>query len=65
MDFVIEKGSACPRSGLKLGPRTVADPGFQKGGGTLMSNFQDNSFWAEFYIKSATAKGRHEARQPT
>ena len=37
----------------KPSPAPVADPGFQKGGGALMTNFQNNGFWAEFYIKKS------------
>ena len=36
---------------LKQSVATVADTGFEKGGGVPTPNFQINGFWPEFYIK--------------
>ena len=47
-------------------PSTVAETGFEKGGGALTQHFQINGFWPEFYIKKKLDfwKNRGSPRAP-
>ena len=43
---------------------SVADTGFEKGGGTLTNKFQINGFWPEFYIKKVKFAEKREGLAP-